>query len=210
MMSARDRSPVWIGLCDLALAVLAVALVAVNPPTPKAKVVDMKAEYLITAESSPLVDADPDIHVMPPSRRPVFYGSRDVGCAKLDGDPRGFIDNRIQLQDGSWSMVETEKETVSLRCIEPGRYDVAENLYEYRINHLSQGSRRDLGLKVHVEIVGLNPEVRVLFAKDITLDWVGQTINVVSFDMLHDGSITLVDPPLEPVTSAYQKRLGEP
>ena len=45
-MIARDRSPVWVGLCDLALAVLAVVFVAVNPPTPKAKGVEMKAEIL--------------------------------------------------------------------------------------------------------------------------------------------------------------------
>jgi hypothetical protein len=207
----RDRSPVWIGLADLLLCVVSVVIVAVNPPTPKAKGVETKAEYLITAESSPLIDADPDIHVMPPSKHPVFYGSRDIGCAKLDGDPRGFMDNRIRLADGSYAMVETEKETVSLRCIEPGHYDVAENLYDYREGGLSVGDkRRDLGLKVHLEIVALNPEVHVLFAKDVILDWIGQTINVVSFDMGRGGSITLVDPPLEPITKSYQKRLAEP
>jgi hypothetical protein len=210
MMSARDRSPAWIGLCDLALAVLAVVIVAVNLPTPKAKGVEEKAEYFITAESSPLVDADPDIHVRTPSGKPVFYGSRDVGCAKLDGDPRGFMDNQITLADGSKVMVETEKETVSLRCIEPGRYDVAENLYAYRIDGLGADLRRDLGLKVHVEVVKINPEIKVVFAKDVTLDWVGETLNVVSFDLARDGSITLVDPPLKPITDAYQKRLGEP
>ena len=205
MVSAADRSPVWIGLCDLALAVLAVALVAVNPPAPKMKGVEMKAEYLITAESSPLVDADPDIHVMPPSQHPLFYGSRDVGCAKLDGDPRGFIDNSVELEDGSRVMVETEKETVSLRCIEPGHYDVAENLYAYRENSVG-ATRRDLGLKVHMEIVRLNPEVRIVWAKDVVLDRVGQTINAVSFDMARDGSITLAEPPLTPITEAYQSK----
>ena len=40
-----DRSPVWIGLCDMALAVLAVVVVAVNPPQRRAAS-EMKAEYL--------------------------------------------------------------------------------------------------------------------------------------------------------------------
>ena len=50
MMNARDRSPVWIGLCDLALAVLAIVIAAVNPPAPKAKGVEMKAELLATID----------------------------------------------------------------------------------------------------------------------------------------------------------------
>ena len=210
MMSARDRSPVWIGLCDLALAVLAIVIAAVNPPAPKIKGVEMKAELLATIEWDVNIDADVDIHMMPPSRRPVFYGSRDVGCATLDRDNRGFIDSMITLADGTQTKVESDKETIAIRCVEPGHYDLAANLYEYRINHFSESSRRDLGLNVHVEILGLNPQVRVLFAKDIALDAVGQTVNWASFDMARDGSITLVDPPLEPVTSAYQKRLGEP
>ena len=143
---------------------------------------------------------------MTPSHKPLFYASRDVGCAKLDGDPRGFIDNLIALPDGSKVKVETEKETVALRCVEPGRYDVAENLYEYRVEGRGVGGeRRNLGLKVHLEIVKLNPAVQIVFSRDVTLDWVGQTVNVVSFDLGRDGEIALADPPLEPVTSAYQK-----
>ncbi len=91
-MTARDRSPVWIGLCDMALAVLAVVIVAVNPPKPADAGIKEKAEYLITMESSVDIDADPDLHMMTPSHKPVFYASRDVGCAKLDSDPRGFIE----------------------------------------------------------------------------------------------------------------------
>jgi hypothetical protein len=205
-----DRSPVWIGTVDMALAVLAVVIVAVNPPTPKAKGVEMKAEILATIEWDVNTDADVDIHMMPPSHKPVFYGSRDVGCATLDRDNRGFLDSVITLADGSQTKVESDKETIAIRCVEPGRYDLAANLYEYRINHFGASSRRDLGLRVHVEILALNPQVRVLFAKDIVLDYVGQTINWASFDMSRDGSIALVDPPLAPVTSAYQKRLDAP
>jgi len=56
-----DRSPVWIGLCDMALAVLAVVVVAVNPPQ-QARGVEMKAEMLATIEWDVNTDADVDIH----------------------------------------------------------------------------------------------------------------------------------------------------
>jgi hypothetical protein len=209
-MSARDRSPVWIGLCDMALSVLAVVIVAVNPPAPKASGVEMKAELLATVEWSVDIDADVDIHMMPPSHHPVFYGARDIGCATLDRDNRGFLDSIITLADGSQTRVDSDKETIAIRCIEPGHYDLAANLYAYRVGGAGQENRRDLGLKVHVEILALNPQVQVLFSKDITLDSVGQTVNWASFDMRRDGSITLVDPPLAPITHDYQKRISEP
>jgi hypothetical protein len=58
---------------------------------------------------------------------------------------------------------------------------------------------------VRVEITGLNPQVTTLFAKDVALENVGQTINVASFDLTLDGRIKLVEPPLEPITDAYKK-----
>jgi hypothetical protein len=205
-----DRSPVWIGLCDMALAVLAVVIVAVNPPKSAAGGPEQKAEYLLSVDWDVNQDADVDIHMLGPSRKPVFYGSRDVGCATLDRDNRGFLDSIITLADGSQTKVESSKETIAIRCVEPGHYDLGANLYAYRLGAVDQVDRRDIGLKVHVEILALNPSVHVVFAKDIVLDQVGQTVNWASFDMARDGQITLTDAPLEPITASYQKRLGEP
>ena len=42
----------------------------------------------------------------------MFYGSRDVGCEKLDADNRGFMDGHVTLADGSQTVVESNKETV--------------------------------------------------------------------------------------------------
>ena len=73
------------------------------------------------------------------------------------------------------------------------------NLYADR--ELAKGAA---SIPVRVEITGLNPQVTTLSAKDVVLDQIGQTINVASFDLSPDGQITLVDPPLEPVTDAYK------
>jgi hypothetical protein len=116
----RDRSSIWIGLADLLLCVLSVVIVAVAPKTPAQAGVPEKAEYLLSAEWSVDIDADVDIWLIPPSKKPVFYGSRDVGCAKLDSDYRGFIDEWITLAEGSKVKVDAAKEIISLRCIEPG------------------------------------------------------------------------------------------
>jgi hypothetical protein len=205
----RDRSSIWIGLADLLLCVLSVVIVAVAPKEPAQNGVPEKAEYLMSAEWSVDLDADVDIWMAPPSKKPVFYGSRDVGCARLDSDNRGFMDEWIALADGSKVKVDSNKETISLRCIEPGHYDLGVNLYAFRQDGVTKvGARSEKDVKVHVEIVQVNPKIRVVFAKDVTLDRVGQTTNVESFDLSRQGEIALAEPPLELVTAKAYKSAG--
>lgn len=202
-----DRSSVWIAMVDMSLAILAVVIVSVNPPAPVKAGVDEKAEYLVSAEWSVDRDIDVDLHMMPPRGKPVFFASREVGCSNLDRDNRGFLDSLFTLADGSQTKIDSNRETIAIRCKEFGHYDVAVNVYSSR----SEKTDEIQDLKVHVEITGLNPSVKMIFTKDVTLNHVGQTINVASFDMARDGGITFVDPPLTPITDGYQKRMhGEP
>jgi hypothetical protein len=207
----RDRSSIWIGLADLLLCVLSVVIVAVAPKAKALSGVPKKAEYLLSAEWSVDVDADVDIWLVPPSKRPVFYGSRDVGRAKLDSDYRGFMDEWIRLADGSRVKVDAAKEIIALRCIEPGHYDLGVNLYAFRQDGVTKtGALGGAAVKVRVEIVAVNPNVHVVFAKDVTLDRVGQTINVESFDFSRQGDIALTEPPLELVTAKAYRTAGAP
>jgi hypothetical protein len=195
----RDRSPIWIGLADLLLCIVSVAIVAVAPIHAKTDGIKPKAEYLISADWDVMLDSDVDLWVVNPSRKPIFYGSRQIGCADLDHDSLGFQTSLITLADDSTVRAVSNKEVASIRCFEPGHWDVGVNLYSDR--ELAKGRKN---IKVHVEIVGLNPEVSMMFARDVVLGRVGETINVVSFDMERDGKITLVDPPLEPITNDYR------
>lgn len=196
-----DRSPIWIGLADLLLCILSVVIVAVAPTRARVDGVKPKAEFLITADWKVELDSDVDLWLVGPDRKPVFYGARQVGCASLDRDSLGYSTSQITLADGSLAQSESNKETTTLRCIAPGHYDVGVNLYSDRELDKPNGVK---SIPVRVEITGLNPQVRILFARDVALDQVGQTINVASFDLSPDGKITLADPPLEPVTDAYK------
>jgi hypothetical protein len=195
-----DRSPMWIGLAYLLLCILSVVIVAVAPTKAKVDGVKPKAEFLITADWKAELDSDVDLWLVGPDKKPVFYGARDVGCASLDRDSLGYSTSQITLADGSVVQAESNKETATIRCIAPGHYDVGVNLYSDR--ELAKGAA---SIPVRVEITGLNPEVATLFAKDVALESVGQTINVASFDLTYDGQIKLTDPPLEPITHAYER-----
>jgi hypothetical protein len=195
-----DRSPMWIGLADLLLCILSVVIVAVAPTKAKVDGVKPKAEFLITADWPVALDSDVDLWLVGPDKKPVFYGSREAACASLDRDSLGFSTSQITLADGSMAQSESNKETTTIRCLAPGHYDVGVNLYSDR--ELAKGKS---SIPVRVEITGLNPQVTTMFAKDVALETVGQTINVASFDLTLDGQIKLVEPPLEPITDAYRK-----
>jgi hypothetical protein len=194
-----DRSPMWIGLADLLLCVLSVVIVAVAPTKARIDGVKPKAEFLITADWPVALDSDVDLWVVGPDKKPVFYGAREAGCVSLDRDSLGRSTAEITLADGSTAQSESNKETTTIRCIAPGRYDVGVNLYSDR--ELDRGVA---AIPVRVEITGLNPRVTTLLARDVALDKVGQTINVASFDLGQDGAVKLVEPPLTPIIDAYR------
>jgi hypothetical protein len=157
------------------LCILSVVIVAVAPTKAKVDGVKPKAEFLITADWPVALDSDVDLWLVGPDKKPVFYGSREAGCASLDRDSLGFSTSQITLAAGSSAQSESNKETTTIRCLAPGHYDVAVNLYSDR--ELAKGAS---AIPVRVETTGLNPQVTTVFAKDVALENVGQTINVVS------------------------------
>lgn len=195
----RDRAPIFIALCDLLLCVLAVVICAVSASKAKTEGVKPKAEILISADWPLSRNSDIDLWLVGPERKPVFYGSRQVGCADLDRDTLGFSTSHIYLADGSYVQQDSNKETISIRCLNPGHYDVAVNYFSDHDNDTSP-------VPVHVDITALNPSVRTVYLKDVALTKPGETINVVSFDLDHEGNIKLVDPPLVPVTQTFSAK----
>ena len=205
----RDRSPIWIGLSDLLLCVLSVVIVAVAPPKKQAGP-ERKAEFLISADWNVEVNADADLWLRTPQGAKVNFQTRQAGCASLDRDSRGFVDSRIKLADGSEVKATSYRETVVLACLEPGTYDVAVNLFAYHgkmvdgryVEATYQDETRGYGLPVHVEVLRINPALKVEWSGDIVLEHGRQTINVVSFELSPGGALKLVDPPVTPIDEA--------
>lgn len=187
-------------LADFLAAILTVVIVMVAPTHAKVEGEKKDALFLITADWPVDRDADVDLWLQKPDGTNVFFSRRDVGCAKLDMDNRGFLDGVVKLADGSTTHVGSNKETISLRCIEPGRYTVGVNLYNYHLDGRVQDPEKPVPVRVEVE--AMNPSITTLYAKDTTLDTIQQTNNLTSFDLAADGKVTLADPPLEPVTAS--------
>jgi hypothetical protein len=204
------RYGAWPAYVDMLMCVLVVVITMISTRKADDAGAKLKAEYIITAEWSVDVDADADLWVVPPpGDKPVFYQNREEGCMHLDRDSRGFIDNIIHLPDGRTAKSLTAKETATMRCIEPGRYDIAVHLYDYRTDGMSVPRTADnLGLKLIVQVVKVNPQSEVVFTDSVTLDRPWQTNNVASFDLDAEGRATFVDAPLEPITARYYSNRG--
>ena len=198
------RTSLW-ALIDVLGVSLGVALLSVHPKA-ESKGVEKKAELLLTATWDTRYDADVDLWHVAPDGRPTFYSARDVGCARYEQDDRGYLDGHVTLADGTQAAVPAFTETITLRCIEPGRHDAAVHLYAYRDKGLSAlPTRRGLAVRVHIELIALNPSYRVLDAKDVTLDHVSQSVNALSFELARDGTVTLAEPPLGLVVEKFQR-----
>lgn len=182
----RDRSPVFVALADLLLCCLSVVVVAVNPKAPAGEL--PKAEFLITASWPPTLDADVDLLALTPARMPLYYRTRQIGCASLDQDNRG------------WQSRSEPKETLTIRCIAAGRWDFGVNLFTYESHPQAPLSEGSLAIPVHVEVIKLNPSVRSLFTGTVTLVHRSQTINVVSVEIAPNGDAKLVKPSLTPLS----------
>ena len=123
----------------------------------------------------------------------------------LDQDCLGKSNSIAMLADGSSVVAKTCRETITERGYVPGKYDVALNLYHMNDEHGAQvpDDARGLGVKVHVEITRINPMVHQEWQGDFTLDYVKETINLVSFELTAGHDFKLVSPPAEPITNRF-------
>ena len=123
----------------------------------------------------------------------------------LDQDCLGKSNSTVTLADGTVIATKTCRETIAIRGLVPGHYDLAINLYHFNdeLGHSALDDADHLGIRVHVEIVQLNPAVRVVFQGDLTLDRPRQTINFASFGLSRDNEFALLPTPLDPITDKF-------
>lgn len=199
----RLQLTIWVAFVDVLMVCL---MVLINQANPKASEqgVKINAEYLITAEWDVKIDADVDLHTIVPDGHEgtdVYYSARQFSNVTLDQDNRGFIDAVTMLPDGSTVTALTDKETTTIRGKVPGHFDVGVHLFRMSLNGKPLSHNQDGNVKVHVEVIQLNPTNKIVFQGDVTLNRVEQCINVVSFDLDRDANYTAADVPLEPVTN---------
>lgn len=146
-------------------------------PISKIGNVNMKAEYIITVDWKDNLPDDVDIWVEDPNGETVSYLKKDAGWLHLDRDDQGII-NDVVIIDGEEIIYPINREVVTLRGIIPGEYILNLYLYEHKSNS-------PVDVKVIIEKV--NPSLKLVYAKNVSLQKKDSEITVTRFYLDSNG-----------------------
>ena len=156
------------------------AVVLINPVNKDGNV-NMKAEYIITVDWKDNLPDDIDIWVQDPNGEVVSYLKKDAGWLHLDRDDQGIINDVVEI-GGEEVVYPINREVVTLRGIIPGEYIINLYLYEHK-------SVNPIDVKVIIEKV--NPTLKLVYAKNVTLINKDSEITVTRFIISDKGEFII-------------------
>jgi len=169
---------------DMAMSVLFVFiamffLMTFDIPKPATGAVTPKAEFLIELAWDDGSRDDIDLYARGPDGQVVFFGNRKTPLMFLDVDNVGR-GNAVKQPDGTWKEVVSRRETVTIRAIQAGEYQL--NVHAYRKNEPAPA-------KAVVTVTKINP-YRVVTRAEVELTAEGEEKSVATFTVGADGEVT--------------------
>jgi hypothetical protein len=158
----------------------AIILLLVNPIRQNDGV-EKKAEFLIITEWDKESLDDVDSYLQDPSGNICYYQRREDGLMHLDRDDRGKVGDEVKKENGESVTFQENTETVSIRAILTGEYVFNVHMFSKRDT--------DVPTEVDVKIIKLNPKVKVVASKKVTLNNNGEEITVFRFSVGADGNV---------------------
>ena len=159
-----------------------VALMMVNPVSKKG-VIELKAEFIISATWPEHLPDDIDIWVEDPHGQVVSYLQRDAGWMHLDRDDRGELNDTVEI-DGIEVIYPINQEIVTLRGTIEGEYVI--NLYFYKAE---SGNK----IPVTVKVERVNPEFKLVYVDQVIMERQDAEITAVRFNIDSDRNISQVN-----------------
>lgn len=156
------------------------AFLLINPIAEKANI-KSNAEFIIDMTWQTGNRNDVDIWLEDPVGNLLWFRAKDVGLMHLDRDDLGHDSDNITLPDGSVISHEMNQEIVTIRGFIPGEWTL--NIHFY----LEKDKVRPI---VSVQFSKLNPSVKLLLNKKITLTEEWQEETVARFTMDRQGEIS--------------------
>lgn len=187
------------------------ALLLINPVTPKKDGMPPKAEYVMSMRWDKAVDCDVDLWVRGPSGKVVYWMQKDIDNMHLERDDTG-TSNDTRVIEGKTYVNEDNTEHWVLRSIVPGEYTI--NVHLYRIGATCKKVVEN-GMTTIVTLSKVNPTYTDVKYKEIVLKKYWEETHAFRFKIAADGSIERVwEEPAELIQSklapntAYQYMQG--
>lgn len=157
-----------------------IAITAISPPAKKMGDIPAKAEMIVTTTWADGLSDDVDTWVEAPDGEVVWYRNPDGGLMHLDRDDRGS-ENDTLLVDGKPVVNPLNQEVVTVRGVLPGEYVI--NVQRY---HAADSNV----LPVEVNVVKVNPVLKVVYYGKVDLPAQGAERTVVRFTVDRDGAVS--------------------
>ncbi len=151
-------------------------------PVKKKKEIEQKAEYVITITWPGTMSDDIDSWLEDPMEKVMYFREKEVGLMHLDRDDLGKMNDQQFVPGVGMVNYPYNREITTIRGIMPGEYVF--NIHLYRKEH------RDSSVPVTVILEKLNPQVKLLYSKVITLTDYWEEKTVIRFVLDVDGEIT--------------------
>lgn len=107
-----------------------IAFLLINPISKKADIPN-KAEFVITLEWTKTLPDDVDLWIQRDDDKPVGFSNREGTPLHLDRDDLGHLNDKIII-DGRTVIVQSNRETATIRGIVSGNYYIAIHAYTKR------------------------------------------------------------------------------
>ena len=151
-------------------------------PIKKKKEIEQKAEYVITVTWPGEMTDDVDSWLEDPTENILYFGQKEIGLMHLDRDDLGSLNDQQFVPGIGLINYPYNREITTIRGIMPG---------EYVFNiHLYRKSSKDKSIPVTVILEKLNPRVKLLYSKVVTLTDHWEEKTIIRFVLDVDGEVT--------------------
>ena len=186
-MLTKDRYKSNIAFVDLLFNILIgfvflfiIAFILINPVAKKSDI-EKKAEFLVVMTWPDKNIDDIDLWLRDPSGNLIGFRTPSKGFSHLERDDLGDKNDMIFV-NGETLFIENNTETITIRGILQGDYDVSTHFYRRKI----EASKETI--PVTVTVSKLNP-YSIVYKQTINLDFEGDIKNFYTFTLDKDGAV---------------------
>jgi len=172
-----------------------IAFILINPPVKKSDA-PTKAEFMIVLEWENDSFDDVDLWVKDPYNVTVAFVNKEGGYMNLEKDDLGRTNDCYLNTEGKSICLQINREVITLRGIQPGRFQAAAHIYSrpwYSYNKPAKKDQSGPGpVKLVATLIKINPYQEV-YAVEKTYTSKGQVFSLFNFTLDNDGNVTAVD-----------------
>lgn len=162
------------------------------------------AQYIIQISWPNDLNCDVDIWVRDPENRVVSYQAKDVGVMHLERDDQGWVNDLMVLFKLQPNQQLNNSETWVLRGKLAGKFTVNIHLYSCAIDDKAVPMGQPIDVPVTMELTKLNPDLRKILTKTITLKKIWE--EVTAFNFVLDGKNDVVSVTEDQVDLVKEKK----